>query len=334
MEYLVIDTESCTGRDNDGSLCSLGYAICDENLNVLEQKDLLFNPLPKRFSVGDEKHYQKTGIAFAYTVDEFRKAPRFSELYDKIVDLFKDRIVLGFAMGNDVKYLNNACDKFNLPRIEYKFYDIQFVYQLLHPDEKSVGLKTLNAKYQIDYVAHRSDEDAVGSVLLLKKFLESDGYTFEKVIKKYKIHKGKNTKKGYHVCYSGAMIEELYGLKVSKRIQSFVLSDHIKNLVKPKGNANRFCFSFKIEKMDVNFVRTLIDLALQKGLYFDHDTDIVNVYVSDEGIDKRVSHLNQKKNDSLKIYTLEEFCKYINYTENLRYDDKKFLTKFYTQLII
>ena len=47
MEYLVIDTESCTGRDNDGSLCSLGYAICDENLNVLEQRDLLFNPLPK-----------------------------------------------------------------------------------------------------------------------------------------------------------------------------------------------------------------------------------------------------------------------------------------------
>ena len=44
MEYLVIDTESCTGRSDDGSLCSLGYAICDENLNVIRQEDLLFNP--------------------------------------------------------------------------------------------------------------------------------------------------------------------------------------------------------------------------------------------------------------------------------------------------
>ena len=334
MEYLVIDTESCTGRDNDGSLCSLGYAICDENLNVLAQKDLLFNPLPKRFSVGDEKHSKKTGITFAYSVEEFRKAPRFSELYDEVLKLFENRIVLGFAMGNDVKYLNNACDKFNLPRIEYKFYDIQLIYQLLHLEEKSVGLKTLNEKYQIDYLAHRSDEDAVGSVLLLKKFLESDGYTFEKAIKKYKIHKGKNTKKGYHNSYSGAVIDGLYGLKISKRIQSYVLANHIKNLPKPDGKIKRLCFSFKIERLDVNFVRTLIDLAIKKGLYYDHDTDIVKVYVTDEDDDKRTSHLNKKQKDNIKIYSLEEFCKFVNYSENLIYDDKKFLTKYYTQLTI
>lgn len=333
MEYLVIDTESCTGRDNDGSLCSLGYAICDENLNVIEQKDLLFNPLPKRFSVGDEKNFKKTGISFAYSVEEFRKAPRFSELYNEVSNLFKDRIVLGFAMSNDVKYINNACDKFNLPRIEYKYYDIQFVYQLLHPEETSVGLKTLNLKYQIDYIAHRSDEDAVGSVLLLKKFLELEGYTFDKVIKKYKIHKGRNAKNGYHACFSGAMIEGLYGLKISKRIQSFVLSNHIKNLKKPTENFKRLCFSYKIERMDVDFVRTLIDLSLENGLFYEHDTDIINIYVTDESEDKRIAHLSKKQKDNLKIFSLEEFCKLINFTENNSYDDKKFLSKFYTELI-
>ena len=88
MEYLVIDTESCTGRADDGSLCSIGYAVCDENLNVLKQEDVLINPLPKRFFIGDKKNFKRTGIEFAYTIEEFRKAPRFNNLYAKIKELF------------------------------------------------------------------------------------------------------------------------------------------------------------------------------------------------------------------------------------------------------
>ena len=64
MEYLVIDTESCTGKDNDGSLCSIGYAVCDENLNIIKQEDVLFNPLPKRFAVGDKKKRKADGRYF------------------------------------------------------------------------------------------------------------------------------------------------------------------------------------------------------------------------------------------------------------------------------
>ena len=132
MEYLVIDTESCTGRSDDGSLCSIGYAVCDENFNVIEKEDILINPLPKRFLVGDKKNAKRTGVTFAYTVEEFRKAPRFCDLYDRIKSIFSGRTVLGFSMANDVKYLNDACDSFSLPRIEYNFYDVQFIYQLLY----------------------------------------------------------------------------------------------------------------------------------------------------------------------------------------------------------
>ena len=112
MEFIVIDTESCTGRADDGSLCSVGYAICDEELNILQQEDILINPLPKRFMVGDKKNAKRTGVTFAYTVEEFRAAPRFNEVYEKIKKLFTGRTVLGFSMANDVKYLNNACDCF------------------------------------------------------------------------------------------------------------------------------------------------------------------------------------------------------------------------------
>ena len=88
-------------------------------------------------------------------------------------------------MTNDIKYLNNACDCFSLPRIEYKFYDIQFIYQLLFPEQTSIGLKTLSANFGIEYLEHRSDEDAVSSLLLLKKFLGLYGANFSEVIDQF-----------------------------------------------------------------------------------------------------------------------------------------------------
>lgn len=332
MEYLVIDTESCTGRANDGSLCSIGYAVCDENLNVLKQEDVLINPLPKRFFIGDKKNFKRTGIEFAYTIEEFRKAPRFNNLYAKIKELFKGRTVLGFSMSNDVKYLNDACDKFELPRIEYKYYDIQFVYQLMHPEETSTGLKTLNEKYQIEYIAHRSDEDAVGSVMLLKRFLECDGLTFADAIKKYKIHKGVNNHEGYYTCYADSVIEGLYGLKISKRIQSIVLANYLKNLPYLSAPIEKVCFSHKIEKMEVNFVRTLIDLCYEQNYSYDRDTDVATIYVTDEKDDKRISYLNKKQLEKLKVLTLSEFCKLVGYTEDFIYNDKTFLTAYYKRL--
>ena len=97
MQYLIIDTESCTGKSDDGSLCSLGYAIADENFNIVERNDLLINPLPKRFAVGDKKNLKRTGVMFAYGVEEFRRAPTFKDRYYDVKRLFNGRLVLGFA---------------------------------------------------------------------------------------------------------------------------------------------------------------------------------------------------------------------------------------------
>ena len=328
MEYVVIDTESCTGRSDDGSLCSIGYAICDENFNVLQKEDLLINPLPKRFSVGDKKNAKRTGVTFSYTVEEFRRAPRFNEIYNKVKEIFTDRTVIGFSMANDVKYLNNACDSFNLPRIEYFFYDVQFIYQLLFPDETSVGLKTLNEKYKIEYVEHRSDEDAVGSLILLKKFLDNLGFSFDEVIKKYGIHAGENTVDGYHIGFSDAIIQEKFGLKRSKRIQGIIFSDYIKKL--PKRSCHeKVCFSYKIERSDVNFVRSLIDLIYSKEWCYTHDTDICTVYVTDEEDDKRLNYLSLKQRKKIRTLSLSEFKILVGYEKDFDYDDSKFLTAYY-----
>lgn len=330
MEYLVIDTESCTGKDNDGSLCSIGYCVCDENLNIIKQEDVLFNPMPRRFSVGDKKNAKRTGIKFAYEVEDFRKAPRFIEKYEFVKSLFQSRTVIGFAMVNDVKYLNDACDKYGVPRIQYEFIDAQFIYSLLHPEANSIGLKTLGEKYDLKYTEHRSDDDAAVSVTLLKKILEQEGISLNDVLIKYSVHNGVNDELGYHMNYSDALNTEKFGLKRSKKIQSILFADYVAKQPQKRGKG-RICFSYKIEKSDVNYTRTLVKLITEKGYSFTRDADACSIFVvsDSEENDKRKELVEQVKKRKITIMMLGDFEKFVGYEKDNEFDDTEFLAEYY-----
>lgn len=330
MEYLVIDTESCTGKDDDGNLCSIGYCICNEKLKITEREDVLFNPIPKRFSVGDKSNAKRTGVTFAYEIEDFRKAPRFNERYDFVKSLFKNRTVIGFAMVNDVKYLNDACDKYGLPRIEFKFIDTQFIYQLFHPEANSVGLKTLGEKYNLAYTEHRSDDDAAVSVMLLKTFLDEEKMTLDGALEKFGAHMGVNDAEGYHMNYSDALNTEQFGLKRSKKIQSLLFCEFTSRLPAKRGRG-KICFSYKVEKLDVNYTRTLIRLLVEKGYSFTRDADACSVFVINDqnDNDKRKLLVDQIKKRKITIMTLKEFENFVGYERNLFFNDKVFLAGYY-----
>lgn len=328
-EYLVIDTESCTGHADDGSLCSIGYVLTDENFNEIKKEDVIFNPLPGKFRVGDKKNFKRTGVEFAYSVEEFRKAPRFIEKYKEIRKLFEGKTILGFSMGNDVKYLNDACDSFRLPRISYTFYDIQSLYKLLVPEENAIGLKTLTEKYGITYQPHRSDEDAEVSLLLLKKLLDQFGYTFASLIGKYGVHAGVNDEEGYYLPFSEAHLREEYGLKLSKRTQGVIFNDFVSSLPYPKRSRTTVCFSYKLEKRDIHYLRSLIEGMLEKGYYFTRDFDVCDYFVydgADDG-DKRLALLNEYSAKRKKPIVCEigKWEETIGFTGAKRYDDTAFL---------
>ncbi|HBF86581.1 MAG TPA: hypothetical protein DDW54_02770 [Clostridiales bacterium] len=331
MEYLIFDTESCTGRSNDGSLCSIGLVVCDENFNIIKREDILCNPLPKRFTVGDKKNLKRTGISFAYTVDEFRKAPKFCDIYSKIKMFFKNRTVLGFSLANDVKYLNDACDKYGLERITYDFLDIQFIYQLIYNEQNSVGLKRLADKYGIDYLEHRSDEDAVVSAKLLKAVLSENGLTLDEVIEKYGIHKGRNLSNGHYNNFSDALFGEKFGLKRSKKMQSSLLYEYMKKL--PRKAGKKVCFSSKIERSDVNYVRTLIDLLYEKGYAYTSNADVCSVFVTDGEKDAREEIVDKIKRRKIYKVPLAEFERDVGYSENFVYNDVPLLDKFSSRLV-
>ena len=79
MKYLFYDIESCSGNYQDGSLCSFGYCLTDENFNVLKKEDILVNPAPKTFAL---LYGKKPRIHLAYEESEFRKAGKFPAHYE------------------------------------------------------------------------------------------------------------------------------------------------------------------------------------------------------------------------------------------------------------
>lgn len=329
MEYIVIDTESCTGKSNDGSLCSVGLLVCDDKLNVISREDILCNPIPKKFTVGDKKHEKQTHVVFSYTEEEFRKAPKFCDIYDKIKMFFTGRTVLGFAMSNDIKYLNDACDKYSLPRLEYDFYDIQYIYQLLHPEATKVGLKTLADNYGITFCEHRSDEDAYVSSLVLKNAVDEKG-SLNSVISEYSIHPGRNSANGYYNCYSDAVTLEKFGLKRSKRIQNAILYTYISGMPRQKGK--KVCFSQNVEKLDVDYVRTIVDLMYEKGYVYTNNADDCSVFITHGKADYREESLDRRKRRKATKFSLSEFENIVGYEENFTYDDVKLLETYYHSL--
>lgn len=336
MEYLIIDTESCTGKSDDGSLCSVGYCVADENFEILEKNDLLINPLPKRFSVGNKKNLKRTGVMFAYDVDEFRRAPLFKDRYDRLCALFRNRTVLGFALANDVKYLNDACDKYDLPRIEYEYMDVQFAYKLLNPAENSLGLKTLSEKYGIKYLEHRSDEDAAVSLYVLKALLAENGLNYCDFIKDYEIVYGVNTLKGHHSPYSVAEFRGEKGLTVSHRVKNHVYGEFISRLPK-KRKGNVYCFSYSVERKDVDLLRTVIKAIYAEGNSFTRDADVATVYVKNgenSAEDLRLSALQKTSKRLKRVMTFDELTRELNVTTADKFDDSEVLIALHEKLVI
>ena len=155
MRYLCFDIESCDGGKN-GSLCSFGYCIADENFNIIEQDDILVNP-KKKFN----KRLFGSVIKLAYAEEVFRSAPRFPKVYDKIASLFDgDVTVVGFSIINDVNYLLDAIRTYKLPFIDYAFYDVQLMYAIHRHEIRSYSLAAAAEEFGIEFLEHRSVDDA------------------------------------------------------------------------------------------------------------------------------------------------------------------------------
>ena len=234
MKILSYDIESTTGSHTDGSMCSFGYCSIDGDLNIIKQEDLVMRPSTRRFETKIKLHYEK---------DFIKKCERFPHFYERIVNLFKEHdYVIGFSVLNDVEFLNNACYVYNLQEIEYDFIDIQLLYKTVYNKPSLTALSTIAEELNIDYLAHRSDEDARVTFLILKHILQDKGLTVQELLKKYHIAPGLNRVGDVTPCSNGVY---------TKREMNYLILDfvqkHYKHSRRYKGGLSQKTFAFTDE---------------------------------------------------------------------------------------
>ena len=261
MKYLFYDIESCSGNYTDGSLCSFGYCLTDENFNVLKKEDILVNPAPKTFAL---LYGKKPRIHLAYEESEFRKAGKFPEHYEKIKSLFDDAdLVIGYAVDNDVKYVNGNCDFYSLNRIKFSFIDVAMMYKIISGNKNLKKLEEVAANYEIEYTAHRSDEDSYATMLILKKMLEEESLTLQGLLDKYEIIPGINKEDRTRITYQKSLLDGRLEMPRSHKQMDILydtMDESLKDCKEPIKNIltnKNVIFNDKLRYGDPNFVRNL-----------------------------------------------------------------------------
>lgn len=336
MKILSYDVESCTGNTHDGSLCSLGYVLTDENFNVIKKEDILINPLPKKFRLG--RKGEEPHIKLSYTEEEFRQAPRFDLAYDKIASLFtEDTIVVGFAISNDLAYLNDACRHYRKKIINFKYFDVQQIMSFIHTDMKNAGLMAYAKQYGLEFIEHRSDEDAYATLLLYKCACEKLKITSKELINYYGIMLGVNTYENIERPVYTAEIFERHGLKRSRSMSNvlfFEFLEEIRKKPKIKGgvlNGKRICFNTNLETEDINYSRKLITEIYKKSGKYTADLTSANLFVYDDNLEdkryKKARQLKKSENPRLVFISQNEFLSLLGEVEDTVFDDVKYLRR-------
>ncbi len=185
MNYVFFDIECANCLNGEGKMCSFGYVLADDRFNVIKKKDILMNPSAK-FMLGNAKTGE--GIKLAYPLFKFERQHTFPHYYKEIKNLLEDKnnLCFGFAVAQDVSYLSYSCRRYDLPVIDFSFFDIQKFEKLIHKRKDISGLDSLIEEYHLEaYTYHRSDDDALMTMEVFHSIIETENINVMDAINKY-----------------------------------------------------------------------------------------------------------------------------------------------------
>ena len=170
MKYLFFDIECSNCFGNHSKICEFGYVLTDENFKVISKDAIPMSPGKKcrenRFDLGIFK--REPGFEWAYDFDYYFNCAEFPIYYDLVKKLFedKDTIIFGYAVDSDIRYLNDAFERYHLDPIDYDAYDVQKMMRYYSTKKESVsGLdsafdKLCSKEERVKLQRHLSRDDA------------------------------------------------------------------------------------------------------------------------------------------------------------------------------
>lgn len=296
MKILSFDIESTTGSHNDGSMCTFGYCLYDTASNGRFQEDLVISPKTRRMETKIKLHYDKQTI---------RSAPKFPERYDVIKNLFASAdLIIGFSVGNDVEFLNNACAVYNLKRITYEFLDVQLLYKTVFKTPTMQGLEKIAAALGIEYEAHRSDEDARVTLEVLEYILKSENLPINELIRKHNVTLGVNGETEVEPCTDGVL---------SRREKNYLILDFVeknyRHSRKYKGGLSfkTFAFGDDIRYDDIDLFRRYVKKIYELNGRISSIDGANTLVLKSEITPKEQAQIDARGNRKISIISLAEF---------------------------
>jgi DNA polymerase III epsilon subunit-like protein len=180
MNYLFFDCELANSWEGKGKICSFGYAIFNENFQLLQKKDILINPraaFDKKVLGG-----KKARIALAYPAKTFYEQKNFAYHYPTIRFLLtqSNMTILGYSLKDDVTYLAQECERYHLKMCSFPFIDVQMIGQKATASPTPENLEKACERYEVDtsgLVFHKSCDDAEISGLFLQAIAQRLGFS-------------------------------------------------------------------------------------------------------------------------------------------------------------
>ncbi len=180
--FVFFDCECANTFEGVGKICSLGYVLCDDDLNVIEAEDVVMNP---ECEFDWYLFSGKGGIKLAYSKDYFRTKPNYESYYKDIKKLFTtgNRYIAGFAVSNDVGFVNDACARYNLPYIQFRAFDIErYLERKYGKKQKLVEWAEEFGVNVAKFQSHKSVDDAMMTMLCLKAECMKTGQSVEQIL--------------------------------------------------------------------------------------------------------------------------------------------------------
>jgi len=289
-KWLFCDIEASNGVD----ICSFGYVITDENLQILEKNDILIKP-KSAFTKTVEK-------MLAYPKELFMTAPTFDNISSIIFQLITSAdIIVGHSFSNDIKFLNIACLEYGLNLPELKYFDTQILYNSLYGVGRLSLEKIINslqiptAQIQL----HRADDDAYLTVSILKKLCLDNSLSPTQMVNQHIEAFGK-FEQGVNYEYTLDLVK-LFKANI-KRYSSKDVKSNKQILNKRIGFCNSI-ISFNPLK-----IWTLSKIIIDSGGSINTNDEFVDIYIWDNDTNDKIYKKHIEKKYKCRYVAIEELC--------------------------
>lgn len=305
-KYLFFDIECSNSYVECSKICSFGYVLTDRDFNIIKEEDIFINP-SGQFNLRGRKN--QPNLELKYSEEFFRNHEKFPFYYETIKDLLedKDTIVVGYSTDNDVRYILTELLYYELEPINFKYYDIQEIFDdefnFLSSTSLSNASELLGLSKQDD--AHDSLSDAKSTMNICKKVCDELKTNFIDLLKRYEPGEFKD----YRLL---SEVDEPIRVISSFRLFKY----YIVQPGKPNSYVNKrqFCFSKILEDSNPVRLLNLYKKVADAGGIYNSLVSECDFFISCDDIQENDIRYDIAKGNNIPIISYSKFLSIVNTT--------------------